>query len=145
MAEIYLAGPMSGCSKAEAMDWRYWVQNYLGSKPNVRANIPGIAEGIDSVARHTILDEAALKQVNLSMFDMALVNRSDVVIANLSYATRVSIGTVCEISWAYNSHKPVILIPDTKFHTHPILLNQATAVVYSIEDAVAMALNLVGY
>ena len=72
---------------------------------------------------------------------MALVQSADLIIANLSYATRVSIGTVQEIAWAVEAGKPVILIlpSDDEIHSHPFLLDQAIEVVDNLVGALAEA------
>lgn len=68
------------------------------------------------------------------------VRRCDVVLANLDLAPdKVSIGTICEITLAYELRKPVIIImsdPENNVNNHPFVTHEASWIVKSIDDAI---------
>ena len=75
------------------------------------------------------------------------VRRCDVVLANLDLAPdKVSIGTICEITLAYELRKPVIIImkePGNNKNNHPFVTLEASWVVSSIEDAIYVLNSMV--
>lgn len=54
--------------------------------------------------------------------DNWMVRQCDILFANLLNAPRISIGTICEIAWAWDHHKHIVLaIEDKSIHDHAFL------------------------
>jgi len=70
-------------------------------------------------------------------------NRADVVVVNLLGATRVSIGTVMEIAWAYQRHTPTVVIMErdstVNVHEHPMIAEATGFRVETMEQAAHVA------
>ncbi len=135
MAKVYCAGPMRGHPVKVAMDWRFTLANELSDQGHV-ALIPGIAEGVQDLQTQELMHmptKADGEQV--VKVDCHLVQISDYVVANLSYAVKMPTGTLAEISWAYILDVPVIVIGDNEYTREPFIATQATMTVPTVEDA----------
>jgi nucleoside 2-deoxyribosyltransferase len=96
-----------------------------------------------TVITGTYEDDLMANRWAVVMRDKYDVRRCDVLVANLDLLDKVSIGTVCEITIAYELRKPVILIMSdlsTNKHNHPFLTQEAGWIVKDIEEA-AYVLN----
>lgn len=114
---IYLAGPISGCSVKEALDWRAYVQDLLpegivGISP-LRCE-PSV-EGTYSQSYDDLLFGTVGAITSKNDFD---VRSCDLILAYLpdeSVSLRPSYGTMFEIAWALELRKPVIIVSDNEF------------------------------
>lgn len=111
---VYLSGAITGLSYGEAVDWRVEATKELAS-----ANIIGISpmrakdylshvtkfEGQGQYAKHGPLSTGKAI-VARDHFDTI---NCDAILVNLLGTTKVSIGTVLEIAWAWDHNKPVIV------------------------------------
>jgi len=169
---IYLAGPITGLTWAEATDWRkHTIDKFkdlsgYGRKMNNYVALSPL-RGKEFLEKETdIKDEYAEFQLSTSKMinsrDMFDVRRSDLLIVNLLNATRVSIGTMLEIGAAYILNKPIIVIVEpqpivnhtahgsvtnemsTNIHNHSMLREQATIIVSDVDTAIHFALELLG-
>jgi hypothetical protein len=69
--------------------------------------------------------------------DYQCVMRADLIVANMDTfgQERPLIGSVFELAWAWEHHKPIILITDNPMYTeHPFLSYAASHVVSSVDD-----------
>ena len=167
---IYLAGPITGLTWAEATEWRKTAIEKFndvsgwGNPNNYVALSP--LRGKEYLEKETdIKDEYAEFQSGTSKMinsrDMFDVRRSDLLIVNLLNATRVLIGTMLEIGAAYILNKPIIVIMEpphsilttfqdldpnmiTNIHNHSMLREQATVIVSDVDTAIHLALELLG-
>lgn len=139
---VYLAGPITGLSFADSVDWRGYAARRLGDL------------GIDAFSplrfKTYLKDETSLKDsydhnplstgrgiVTRDRFD---TSRRDVILVNLLGAERVSIGTVMEIAWADMRRTPIVLVMEpSNIHKHSMLLEAAGYVV----DDLDLAINIV--
>jgi nucleoside 2-deoxyribosyltransferase len=68
------------------------------------------------------------------------IRRCDVLLANLDLVPdKISIGTICEITLAYELRKPVIIImsdPDNNVNNHPFVTLEASWIVKDIQEAI---------
>jgi len=73
-----------------------------------------------------------------------MVERADIVLADLRCAKRVSIGTVFEIAWASDTGKHVVLILErgSHPHDHSFVYEAADVVFYNEEDALTYLRSL---
>jgi nucleoside 2-deoxyribosyltransferase len=138
---VYLARSITGCTFEEVM--AYYVEtmgvlrgfgfevlhpmcgkHYLGAEAGVlRAG--GYAQPLSS-------NRAIVGR------DRWMVKQSDVVLAYLSGARQVSIGTVCELAWAFDAGKHVIVVMESgNVHEHAFILQCADVVFGTIGEALA--------
>jgi hypothetical protein len=85
-----------------------------------------------------ITDNAIVKR------DFWMVNQADVLYTNFIDTDRVSIGSCCEIAWAYASSVPkliVVAMQNKNIHEHAFIKNMATHVFPSHEDAMSYLEN----
>jgi nucleoside 2-deoxyribosyltransferase len=136
---IYLAGPIAGCTYKGATDWRKkFAERALELGYNVYSPMRGkeFLSRIRRLRTHgydnpTSTDKALVRR---DSFD---VERADVVLANLLGAERVSIGTMFELAWGYMLGKFVLVVMahDDKLHSHAFVEQSASVIVESLEDA----------
>lgn len=71
--------------------------------------------------------------------------RATAVLVNLLGASRVSIGTVMEIAWAYDHKIPVVVAmePEGNLHDHPMIRDSISIRVASLEEAIEAVTALV--
>ena len=133
--KVYLAGFMSNEYLEETMGWRRkireqysmkgwpitWLDPYNGKEVNtIRDN------GLKSdISPHAILHR-----------DYLSVSQADIIVANLNTfgSTRTPTGTLCEIAWAWQMRKPIILITDDpQYINHPFTSYFASAIYPTVE------------
>lgn len=161
MKKVYLAGPITGASWNQSEDWRDQIKEEADIRPEFFENVKFYSplRGKDYLRNELEIGDS-YSQFKFStphaimIRDHHDVQTCDVVIANLTGATRVSIGTVMEIAWAYAYRKPVICIMEpaekqvTGFepsvgknvHEHSMLNEAIYYRAESVEEAL-MALN----
>lgn len=170
MKKVYLAGPITGASWNQSEDWRdelkalaeeSVVYHTTGLRMGPFADVKFYSplRGKDYLRNESEIGDS-YSQFKFStphaimIRDHHDVQTCDVVIANLTGATRVSIGTVMEIAWAYAYRKPVICIMEPaekqvtgfepsvgkNIHEHSMLNEAIYYRAESVEEAL-MALN----
>ena len=149
---VYLAGPMSGLHFADAQDWRARAQNELLwrgietlSPMREKSALAGAV--ISGDFREYAHAGPFYSSKGIITRDHTDVTRADALLVNLLGAARVSIGTVIELAWAWENHKPVVVViePTGNPHdNHPMLIETMQFRVDDLEtgiDAVAVILN----
>ncbi len=151
--KVYLAGPINGLTYEASEEWRAYiakhapdhVQTYTPMRGKEFLNKPGNVlddqrfhysnQSPDHHYDHPLLTPKAI--LSRDFYD---VRSSDVIIANLTNTSRVSIGTVMEIAWAYQAQIPVILIiepiGEASVHHHPMVMESANFIVHTLWEAV---------
>lgn len=118
---IYLAGPINGCSDAEAMNWREWFK----------------VVATDDIFVDPMKRDYRGKEANdyreIVEMDKRDIRSCDVVV--VMYA-QPSVGTSMEVLFAWTLGIPVIVIDESKKPLSPWLRYHATAIVASKEAAV---------
>ncbi len=120
---IYLAGPIAGCTKGEANDWRKavkkeFVQGIVGVSPLRCETLIGrkYKLGFDDPRFGTSKAIAGKNWFDLGMCDMVLA-----YLPKELNDKRPSWGTAFEIGAAIEARKPIILVTDDKkLFDHPI-------------------------
>ena len=144
MKKIYLAGPITGLSFTESEDWRDQIKSVASANPEKFGNMQFFSplRGKDYLkAEKSIKDTHDEFQFSTSkaimLRDSYDVRTSAAVLVNLLGATRVSIGTVMELAWAYEHRKPVVAIieKDGNIHDHAMLNEAIWYKLQTIEDA----------
>jgi nucleoside 2-deoxyribosyltransferase len=136
--KIYLAGPITGKSFEEVMN-RYREKTSVLTDFGYDVLSPMTAKGGLSGAR-TFLSTGYKGPVanDHSIFerDRWMVTQADVVLADLSNATSVSIGTTMELAWAsyLNKHTIVIMQPGD-VHDHAFIKQSADVILPDLDAA----------
>ena len=137
MPRIYLAGPITGCTYGETVDWR---QQIIKALPEIQCFSPMRyksyleSEGVLGKSYEQIPMSSAKGITNRDRFD---VMNCHAVFMNLVGATKISAGTMIEVGWADAFRKPIILISEPgNIHDHPMVNEIAAYRVNTLEEGV---------
>jgi nucleoside 2-deoxyribosyltransferase len=118
--KVYLAGPISGASYGEAVNWRDEASNDLFindlepySPMRGKAYLSKEEEIADSYSDHTM---SSITGINIR--DYNDTRTAGAILVYLLDAKKVSIGTVMEIAWARAHSVPVVLIMEKTGNVH---------------------------
>lgn len=140
MYNVYLAGPITGCSFGECTDWREAFSDAI--RP---FGIQGLSpmRGKDylqseRVIVHDYPQHLLSSQRGIMTRDFFDCMRADIVVVNLLGSKIVSIGTVMEIAWAYANKTPVVCIMESEsnIHDHPMIREAIGFRVETVEQAI---------
>lgn len=137
---VYLAGPITGQTYDGAVDWREVASVLLA--PDIKAFSPMrgkryIQEMTDEFGIRSEYPQPLSTAQAITARDRNDVINRDLVLANFTGATRVSIGTVGEIFWADAYRRPVVGILD-ELHDHAMLRSLIGWFAEDIEEACAL-------
>ncbi len=139
---VYFAHPISGVSLEVVQQYYDDMRKMFGKICFVQTPMDVVARTDLSERKESSEDPAKANYVVTSR-DCKFVKDSDVIFANLSKCTRVSIGTVMEIAWAYDCGKYIIIVMDKEgLHEHGMILG-TYAVIFT--DFNSAAQHLVDY
>lgn len=129
---------MTGVRLKKAMAWRLYVKQRLPACFKTRNPILSErrAEGDRKIPKE---NKSGLlgKGKTFTRKDKNDVKRSSLVFINLLGAEQVSIGTICELAWAYIFGVPTIVVIDRKnVHWHPFVIEMADVVVDNLDDGI---------
>lgn len=142
---IFLAGPLTGISYNDALEWRKYVERRL--PPDVIAF--SALRGKAYVERETVLKDAYPDHllstpqgtITRDRFD---VSRCDALFVNFLKADRVSIGTIMEMAWADAWRIPIILAMENgNIHDHAFVRQVAAFITDDLDEAIRTAANVV--
>lgn len=158
--KVYLAGPIGGCTYAEAQDWRNLLSSLLSTKSDgaIRGYSPLRGKGalrdagtLSTVA-YPFYSPLATSEAILSR-DFNDCRTADLIIANfLPYdgllgeeGTPPSLGTVMEVGFAYALQVPVLAVRE--FASNPVashaMVKSAVAFwAISLDEAADMACSI---
>lgn len=122
---IYLCGPINGCTDDKAMTWRDWFKRIGGTSPFLSIN------WIDPMKRdyRGKEHEDYREIVELDKREVAM---SDAIVVMY---TQPSVGTSMEVFFAWSRNIPTIVIDESSKPISPWLRYHATAVVKTKEEA----------
>lgn len=142
---LFLAGPLTGISYGDALDWRTYVESRL--PPDVVAY--SALRGKEYVAKEAVLKDAYPDHllstpqgtITRDRFD---VSRCDALFVNFLKADRVSIGTIMEMAWADAWRIPIILAMENgNIHDHAFVRQVAAFITDDLDEAIRTAVNVV--
>ena len=145
---VYLAGPIMGCSQAEANDWRIAVATQLDAA-DIRGVSPLRCEPL-TVERYPPQNSdpkfgTARAIGSKNVFD---VRRCDLTLAffpAFANEMRPSYGTVIEIAWAHILGKPVVVVSDDPFILeHPVINACAGWILPNLDEAIELIIGVLG-
>lgn len=120
MTKVYLAGPINGCSDAEANGWR-------GA---AKALLPDTYDPMVRDYRGRELEPGIAAEIVEN--DKADIDQCDVV---LVYYERPSVGTAMEVLYAYESGKWIVVVDRSGKPLSPWLLYHSDFVTNSLAEA----------
>jgi hypothetical protein len=142
MKTVYLAGPITGCNYGECTDWRKFATEQL-ENVNIKGLDPMRCK--DYLANETSLGNDYESPLSCSRGIMTRdswdCTRCNVLLVNLLGATKVSLGTVMEIAWAWNTRTPIIVViePEGNPHDHAMIREAIGFRAQSLEEGLAIA------
>ena len=143
---VYLAGPITGLSYSEVTDWREKVKVDLADVGLVGLSPMRYKKflGEERVIKDAYQKIPLASQRGLTTRDRFDVGRSDVILANVLQAQKVSLGTVLELGWADCLRKPIILVIEESgnCHDHAMLREISSFRVSDLDDAVDLVKSL---
>ena len=77
---------------------------------------------------------------NHAIFDRDhwMVEQADILYANLSSSSQVSIGSMMELAWGKHLHKHIVLtLPEVNIHRHAFVLEAASVIYTSHEESMS--------
>ena len=139
--KVYLAGPISGLTYDGAEEWREYVTTML-NQFGIEGYSPLRCKKF--LRNHGVLTDKPDYAENILATPDCIMTRdhwdvqtSDDIFVNLLGATKVTIGTVMEIAWAYVYRKPTILVmEDFNVHDHAMILKAGVFRAYDLDQGI---------
>ena len=142
---LFLAGPLTGVSYSDALDWRKYVESKLPAD--------GIAfsalRGKRHVTKECVLKDAypehllSTPQGTITR-DRYDVSRCDALFVNFLNSDEVSIGTIMEMAWADAWRIPIILAMEARnIHDHAFVRQVAGFITADLDEAIQTAVDVV--
>lgn len=121
MKKIYLAGPINGCTDAEANGWRSEAKRLHSDvlDPMARDYRGKESENVESIVEGDKADIMACDGI-------------------LVYFEKPSVGTSMEVLFAWERNKPVVVVNRSGKPPSPWLVYHSKAIVTSIEEGLAL-------
>lgn len=151
MLQIYLAGPITGCTYEGCTTWREAFKEMLAKTmvgPDWR---PEEVRCLSPMRAKDYLDQVGVINLDYPSVDFGPLScsrgimtrdffdctRADLVFFNLLGAPVVSIGTVMELAWCYQARIPTIVAmeKENNLHEHPMVWEAIGFRVESLQQA----------
>lgn len=137
MYKVYLAGPITGMSYDNAVDWRDVVKQKLDNR--IAGYSPLRAKHYLSqsdMIKQTYEDIALSSAKGITARDFNDCRTADMLLVNLLEADVVSIGTVMEIAWAKAFNVPtVVAMQNDNIHQHAMIRESVGFIVDTLDEA----------
>jgi nucleoside 2-deoxyribosyltransferase len=152
---VYLAGPIAGLTFDDCTDWReeakkkFALHNVVAMSP-MRAKEYLQTEGVLDAK----CEEYEEKYGSVLSSTRGIITQDywdcttgHIILANFLDAERVSIGTVAEIAWAYQSRNPVVCVMEEKgnVHDHAFINEMVGFRVSTLDEGIETVLALFNY
>lgn len=149
MMHVYLAGPILGCTKIEANDWRIYAHNLL---------IPHGIIGISPLRCEPLIGErygagypddprfgTARAIAHKNLLDVKLCHMTLAYLPKPEPGRKQSWGTICEVAWAKALDKPAIVVSDDpEVLAHPVVNSCAGWMLPTLEDGLDTLVGILG-
>ena len=141
---VYLAGPIAHLTYDEATTWRVVADEWLRAN-GIHALSPmrgkAFLQTEMTIATHEYDVHPLSTDAGIVARDRADVKGSDLIIANLLGAPKVSVGTPVEYGWADAWRIPVITVMEAEDspYDHPFIRRLSAFRVESLEEALDLA------
>lgn len=135
---LYCAGPITGVSYRESVNWREYVANKL--PPHIKAVSPMRGKQYlagENNIKNSYEEHPLNCQKGITCRDRMDVMRCDMILVNFLGANKVSIGSVMEIAWADAWRKPIVLVMEKdNVHSHAMIREVSGFIVSSLDEAI---------
>jgi len=133
---VYCAGFMSQEFLEETTGWRKQIREHYKMKDwPITFLDPYNGKDLETISQDGLT--SSIPGQALVHRDYMSVSNADIIVANLNTfgAKRTPTGTICEISWAWSMHKPIILITnEDQYKRHPFTSYFASAMYDTVEE-----------
>lgn len=116
---VYLCGPINGCTDEEARDWR----------ETIKASLPDTLDPM----RRDYRDKESENYREIVELDKRDIEACGVVLVNYD---KPSVGTSMEVLWAWLKETPVIVVCRKETVISPWLRYHSTKIVHSFDEAI---------
>lgn len=144
---VYLCGPIKGLTYQQIHQYYEHVAKMLPSWLIPLSPMRGYEELQDQGVLESAYTSTnpVLSPMGIVTRDFFDVSRADVILANFIGAQRVSIGSMFELAWAYQTRKPVVVAMEPgNVHTHPFVEQAAGGFLApTLEQAIATLIQVV--
>jgi len=145
---VYVAGGITGLSYDEATQWRDEVSRKL-SPLGIAVYSPMRAKEFlaGTPKLHAIMDgyqDPMTSTKGIVCRDHQDCVRADVLFVNFLGATKVSLGTACELAWAYDRRIPIVVVaePDNIHVQHPFVIEMSDFIVRSVDEGLRIVKHI---
>jgi nucleoside 2-deoxyribosyltransferase len=138
---IYLVGYIHGKVIDKCMAWRKKIRDHYDNWKGTGQKYPLV--WIDPCNGSEVFN-LSLDGLKSAMPANAIVHKdynsvvnADIIIANMDTfgEERPLTGSICELAWAWDKHKPIIMITDEdKYRLHPFMSYFASWIVSSVDE-----------
>lgn len=140
MLHVYLAGLIEGKCIKKCTTWRKRIRDYYDNwKGGKRYPIvwldPLNGENFAEISPDGL--KGSLPPHAIVHKDYMCVDKADLIIANMDTfgSKRGLCGTICELAWAWDKHKPIIMITnEDRYKYHPFLEYFSSWIVPSVDE-----------
>jgi hypothetical protein len=146
---IYLAGQMGGLTIEDATYWRDYVRGALHYRSDGRIECYSPTRGhlgttVDGAIRSDADNSNPLTTARgIMVRDYEDCRKADLIFVNFNDCTRLSIGTIMEMGFAYAHRIPVIAVitPGNMHGGHPMMEEAFTCTVPSLDEGIDATLS----
>lgn len=139
---IYLAGPMSGLSWRESLEWRWLVEDKLHSQWRIinpvrqqRGQDLDVPIEVQQQGQNDLLLQHTATGVTAQ--DEFYIDQSDWLLCYFLNAPKVSIGTVWEMGYAWGTGKKILTVLEKgSQHDHPFVRRRSHIFTPNLDEAI---------
>jgi len=137
--KVYLAGYINSSVMEQCVGWRKKIRQHYESWPGGKYPVDFL-DPINGEDFTCIKNEGlygVMPPHAIVHKDYTAIEKSDLIVANMNTfgQTRSPAGTICELAWAWQMHKAIVLITDeNSYINHPFINYFASWIVSSVED-----------
>ena len=142
--KLYLAHPMTSLDYDTVMNYYRYVESCLIGKYDFLCPMTGKSYlKSDKNLKALGYTQPPSTDHAITERDSWMVKSSDVVLIDFSDSKKVSIGCICELSWAYLKHKHTIIVLESgNCHNHAFVKEMADIVYDNLNDAINYLIEL---
>jgi hypothetical protein len=142
---IFLAGPLTGVSYKDALEWRKYVESKLPADIVAFSALRGkICLAKERVLKSAYPEHLLTTPQGTITRDRYDVSRCDALFVNFLDTDRVSIGTIMEMAWADSRRIPIILaLENGNIHDHAFVRQVAAFITRDLDEAIQTAVDVV--
>lgn len=145
---VYLAGPILGCTGAQANDWRVSVASTLAAY-KITGISPLRCEPLRGERYGMGYDDprfgTARAIASKNLFDVETCEMTLAYLPKPPADRHQSYGTIVEIAWAKKAGRPAIVVTDDpEIKNHPCILACAAWVLDTLPEAIDVCIGILG-